>query len=57
MDTVFLVDFTCAKCGKTLHLQQNVYKKAYAGQTLCLDCRADKDGKGAGGNDGCARKH
>jgi hypothetical protein len=33
------IAFDCAKCFKTLQLEERIYKKAYEGHTLCMSCR------------------
>lgn len=33
--------FDCAKCFKSLQLQEDVYKKAYEGHETCLSCRTE----------------
>ena len=32
--------FQCKKCGKVVKVQTEIFEKRYAGETLCLTCRA-----------------
>lgn len=32
--------FQCQKCGKVVQVQADIFDKRYAGETLCLTCRA-----------------